>query len=370
MTEDNDCKQSKIVFRILCAVCVAIAVLVFGGIYDDYHEIEQIDLLQVLGIDHDGGEIVLTALGSQKSGDSPILYTGKGEAMNRAAANMQTEAGAEYLHFGHVKYIILSKNASKEKISDVLDYCIRMPDIGLNAALFYVEATARESMENVEQDKDLSKILESMSNKGKETSLMYNYTLIDVISSLKREGFALVSAFGVENQQVIPVGTAVLQEKGETIMLDKQETSILALLDKRLRSYSLVVEGAGGKGVGIDMSEAKVDYKAESMDNKWKINITIHLTCGLDELYSEQEMLDRQGIIEIEDAVETKVKGQVDTLIEKSFSLGIDYCYLGQRAYLILGNLEARKLENLEYSVVVEADINRTYAIGEGAEDE
>lgn len=366
----NDNKYSVYAFRCLCVLCVAVAVLAFGGIYDDYHEIEKIDLLQVIGIDHQDDMVELTALGSQKSGEKPTLYRGAGEAMNRAAANMQTEAGAEYLHFGHVKYIIISKEAAREKISDVLDYCIRMPDIGLNAAMYYVDTSAGETMSNLEDGQNLSKILEAMAMKGRDTSAMYSYTLMDIITCLKRNGFALSSAFEVKEGQVVPMGTAVLPEQGDPVLLNDDETSMLALLNGRLKSFSQVVEGEDSKGVGVDISETEVKYRLTRGEVAWTLSTEITLQCGLDELYTQQEMLDRQGIIEIEAAVEKKIQGQVEELIAKSKEIGIDFCQMGQKAYMLSGQESRDRFMEMKYEVKVNASINRTYAIGEGADNE
>ncbi|MBR5137100.1 MAG: hypothetical protein IKV30_03660 [Clostridia bacterium] len=364
--EYKDSKMSVFVYRVLCMACIVVAVLVFGGIYNDYHEIEKIDLLQVVGIDHEGDMVKLAALGSQKSGEKPILYRGEGRAMNQAAANMQTEAGAEYLHFGHVKYIVISKEAAESKISDVLDYCIRMPDIGLNAALYYVEETALENMSSLDEGQNLSKILEAMAMKGRETSIMYSYTLMDVVACIKRNGFALASCFKVEEGQVVPNGTAVLPEEGKPFLLNMEQTYVLALLDGRLKNFSLVLEGEENKGVGIDISETNVKY---DIDGK-ELVIEVTLQCGLDELYTEQEMLDRQGIVEIEQAIQTKIKKQIDGVIDLSKNVEIDICQLGQQAYLLSGNKECMDFQNFETTVKVVATINRTYAIGEGADDE
>lgn len=366
-------KENRIsvyVFRVLCVACVVIAILVFGGIYDDYHEIEKIDLLQVLGIDRQDDMVNLAALGSQKSGEKPVLYTGQGEAMNRAAANMQTEAGAEYLHFGHVKYIVISKEAAKNKISDILDYCIRMPDIGLNAALYYVEEPVLETMEALEPGQNLSKILEAMATKGRKTSVMYSYTLMDVITCIQRNGFALASCFTMENGQVVPKGTAVLPENGEPFLLDMEQTAIIALLDGRLKNFSQVVEGNDNKGVGIDISETNVTYDLVKEKDGLVLSIEVKLQCGLDELYTEQEMLDRQGIVKIEKAVSNKLKKQIEDVIAKSKEIEIDICKLGQKAYLISGNKDNMALDNIGVQVSVVATINRTYAIGEGANNE
>ncbi len=359
---------STMAFRTLCAVCLVIALLVFGGIYEDYHELEVIDLIQVIGIDHVDDEVTVTALGSQMSNKQPAIYRGSGEAVNKAVANMQTEAGTAYLHFGHVKYIVISDEAARSRITDVLDYCIRMPDIGLNAAIYYVDGSAGKTIESVEEGKNLSKILDSMALKGIETSVMYRYTLIDVVSSLLRNGFAMASEFAVEEGQVVPKGLAVLPEKGDPIHLDKDEMRLLALLDGRLNSYSEVITGAVDDWVGVDISETSVEYSAHWQDGRWMLEIEISMQCGLNELHKDQEMLDREEMKRIEDAIHEEMYSSVEDLIQKSYDLGLDICGLGQQAYLLTGKKETMDYNNISYNLKVNATLNRTYAIGESAE--
>lgn len=366
--QSRNVSTSTKAFRGFCVVCLMIALLVFGGIYDDYHELETIDLIQVISIDHQEDMVTITALGSQMSNEKPAIYKGSGEAMNKAIANMQTEAGTAYLHFGHVKYIVLSDTAASSKISDVLDYCIRMPDIGLNAAIYYVDGSAGKTMQDVEEGKNLSEILDSMAAKGLETSVMYRYTLIDVISSLLRNGFAMTSEFAVEEGKVVPKGLAVLPEKGDPIHLNKDEMRLLALLEGRLKNFSEVITGDDDKGVGVDISETNVEYSILWQDDKWMLNIEISMQCGLDELHKDQEMLDREGLKQIEEAIHRRIYNSVNDLIQKSYNLGLDICGLGQRAYLLTGKKETMDYNNISYQLIVNATLNRTYAIGEGAE--
>lgn len=184
----------------LLIIYIIIFVLPLSGcksIYNNYKEIEQLLVIQTMGLDTQGGGVLLSlASAAGSSVSSPRRLHSSGESITTAMERIYNYSYEEQLFLSHVGQLIIGEDAAEQGIDDYLAYISRTPAMRLDMPMFVVrEGSALDAIMQVGDGKrGISEILETVEVSSLRRGDSGIYTAADVLRDSMRWGSALICA--------------------------------------------------------------------------------------------------------------------------------------------------------------------------------
>ena len=94
-----------------------------NGIYSNFREVEQLLVIQTMGLDYyQEGVSLSLASGTNSQSSSPILLHGTGISVTSAIDQILNYSQAEELFMAHIGHVVLGEEAAKNGIDKYLSY--------------------------------------------------------------------------------------------------------------------------------------------------------------------------------------------------------------------------------------------------------
>ena len=189
-------------FYTTCVLLCALPLSGCGSLYSNYREVEQLRVMQAMGLDMSPGGVTVTLAAAQdRSGSAPLCFSGTGESVSSAIEAARLHAVEEDLFTGHLKYILVGEEAARKSIDPYLSYICRSPDARMDMPLFILRgADAREAMAAAGNgEKGASEVLQAAHSKLDAQFGGHVFTAAEILRSIERSGSALVCALNYES---------------------------------------------------------------------------------------------------------------------------------------------------------------------------
>ena len=195
--------------RLLIIYIVIFALPLSGckSIYNNYKEIEQLLVVQTMGLDTQGGGVLLSlASAAGSNGSSPRRLHSSGESITTAMERIYNYSYEEQLFLSHVGQLIIGEDAAELGIDDYLAYISRTPAMRLDMPIFVVrDGSALDAIMQVGDGKrGISEILETVEVSSLRRGDSGIYTAADVLRDSMRWGSALICALECSNASETP----------------------------------------------------------------------------------------------------------------------------------------------------------------------
>ena len=353
---------------------------VFG---DDSREIDQLELVETVGIDAAGKLTTVTASTGTFSGE-PVLLKNTAVTVSRAVREMQNYTDRQYIFYGHAAHILIGEAAARQNLSRYLDYIERDSEVRLDTKLYIVQGgTAEDAITAVSNETETAgELLESLDRDVQLFSESYVFNCGEVSEMLAKRGCALVAAVMLENVDNIldSENSTTIQSAGYAVI---QDEALLCFLDTNLsrgvnllidRTGSDVVEAPDGAGswFAARLTGGETKYTPVFEDGKLsKVKIDVTLHCNLDELHTSLNLYDEAVIRKLEEGVSAVEAWRVQEVLNRMQTLCCDFCDLQTRVRKTSSWRFDRMREpweiifpTLEFEVSVKTILERTYDVG------
>ena len=185
-----------------------------GSIYSNYREIQQLMVVQTMGIDREkGGVQVSMAAAAEASGGGPRRMSAQGSTITAAIDRAYKLSYEEEIFFSHVNHLLVGEAAAEEGLDAFLDYVSQSPTMRIDIPLYIVRGgTANQAvMEVGDSSKGISEVMQTVHESFASPSNSRVFTVADTINSLLRYGSALVCAV-----ECVPSSESISPEKSES----------------------------------------------------------------------------------------------------------------------------------------------------------
>lgn len=185
-----------------------------GSIYSNYREIQQLMVVQTMGIDREkGGVQVSMAAAAEASGGGPRRMSAQGSTVTDAIDRAYKLSYEEEIFFSHVNHLLVGEAAAEEGLDAFLDYVSQSPTMRIDIPLYIVRGgTANQAvMEVGDSSKGISEVMQTVHESFASPSNSRVFTVADTINSLLRYGSALVCAV-----ECVPSSESVSPGKSES----------------------------------------------------------------------------------------------------------------------------------------------------------
>ncbi|MEG1908613.1 MAG: Ger(x)C family spore germination C-terminal domain-containing protein [Oscillospiraceae bacterium] len=355
-----------------------------GSIYENYHEIGDLQLVQTLGIDSDGESMEVTISTGQSLGDQPAAVISRGGASIIAGMEaLQDYSAKEELYFAHTRYALLGDGAAKHALPDFLDYIARSTQLRMDVALFVVKnGTAKNLITLSGKDSaDISESLSSVERDVRRRGDSYAFTCREIIRSLAENGSALVCAVGASQTKdsvfsetgevtATPAGYAIIKNGALCGYLDADAARGANILINRAGYGAVTIkDGRGGILTTFpDNIDSKISADWGEDGHLKRIIADVELLAGIAELENGVDITDEEFLNFAKTELAQKLKAWCVKTLKASQDLQADFLGLSAllrknypREFEKMPNTFCEELSNAELVVNVRGEVRRTY---------
>ena len=367
---------------VLLALCLCLCLL--GGcggrwIYSDYREIDQLELIQALGLDAEGEYTTATA--STGGTDEPVVLRSTARSVSRAMRQMQDYTSRKYIFFGHTGHLLLGEKAALQGLEQYMEHMERFVEMRLNTFLYVVrDGTAEEAISATgRQGEGIVSLLTSLEKDVQLMNESHVFTCGEVAEALAENGCALAAAVSLEEQEDILAGESPLTvcTRGYAILKDGK---LAGYLDPELARGANLLQSLGGEDIlevpdgagswaALRLTGSRVRYTPQFADGELQsLHIRVELECSLEELRAPMDTWREESMELLERGAEELELERIRQVLELSRNMDADFCGIGSRvrqagplAYDGMGTPWEERFPALPMEAEVSCRLLRTY---------
>lgn len=372
--------------KLLAAALCVLATLTLGGcengnLYSDMREIDQLELIQTIGLDaaEDGYVTATAASGVSIGSGSSTVLENTSRTVARALREMQNYTSKKYIFYSHVRYLLIGEDAARAGLGRYLDYVERTVDVRLGTGLIIVRGgRAGELIKLTSSDEEsTAELLESLE---KDVRLMSESSVSscgEVAEKLAETGSAVAAAVTLERGEedgfrIVSTGYAVIKDGALAGYVDTGTARAVNLLAGEVEGDVTEVPDGNGSFAALRITGGKAEFDADISDGvPTAIRISAKVTANIEELGSRIDIYDEAVTDRLADELARLEAERIAAVLAMSRELECDF--LGIAGHLRMKHpiaMDAVKdeweslLASAEITVSVDAEIERTYDIG------
>ena len=403
---------------LLITMCALPALSGCSSIYSNYREIQQLMVVQTMGIDREkGGVQVSMAAAAEASGGGPRRMSAQGSTITAAIDRAYKLSYEEEIFFSHVNHLLVGEAAAEEGLDAFLDYVSQSPTMRIDIPLYIVRgSTANQAvMEVGDSSKGISEVMQTVHESFASPSNSRVFTVADTINSLLRYGSALVCAVecvpssesvspgksasaqggGEQNAQqgeeqnpqqeegqnaqdktqgetplmAVPAGYAVIRDGKLCKFIEPEEAAAVGLLTGRLPITDITVTDRNGKDASLELNQGSAEITPVwgGKGQLKGLNIQAQVSASVLETDNWQQGSSNEYINHLTAQLESAVSQRLSSLLRTSMKLKADFLGLAGQVerkspenYRLMSQRFSELLPGLELQITVSGQLSHT----------
>lgn len=255
------------------APALAAALLFSGCGGGEVYEVEQLRIMQTLGVDKSPGgvRVSLAAASGPGAGDEARCFSGEGRSISDGLERVRSRSMEEQLFCGHLRQLLLGQALAESGPEPLLSFVCRSPDARLDTPLFLVRGGSAGDLmaETGSGDKSVSELLQAEETRLRARTGAPPFTAADLLRGLERSGAGVVWAVEQSSPSerkpeeepadaLKGAGLAVLNQQRLLGFLNEEETLGTCLLLEKVAAWDYVLELDPGKTVCVELREERL----------------------------------------------------------------------------------------------------------------
>lgn len=358
-----------------------------GSIYSNYREVEQIKVIQTMGLDYIPGGVKLS-LSSDSGGsgsEEPLCFECTGSSISEAMDKIRTYSSEEDLFFAHISRIIIGEEAAKHGIDNYLSYVCRSPKIRIDTPIFIIkgETAAHLMSELSSSTKGVSEVLEAVEANISNLSNRQILNTAEIINSMEKNGGATICALeftegaqqnsdsesGEKDMTASISGYAVMNNSQLCSFINMDEAVGLCFLLNRVGISNIIIEDINGEPVTMEISRGGSRLSPRWGDDGELIGIDVfaNVSATVLEMEENKEISEAELSDYLISGLESEVSSRIAAVLQLSRKLQTDFLGLGSKIeleapykYRSMDSSFIEKLPSLELRVSVSGELCHT----------
>ena len=329
-----------------------------GSIYSIYRDVERLRPIQTMGLDVQGGRVVMSAAGIEPSGTAPFALCESGSSISQALVHLQNSFPEAEPYYAHVEYFLLGWEAAEQGILPWLEWLERNPQMRLDTGIFVVDGTAAALILNATGSQvGTTERMESLAQELKSLGEGHLYTVRQLASSLAERGAGLCGLLRLADHQaivkngdsgsILPSGFAVFREDQMVEIIGEEEAPGLLLFLGKPQGARIEIESENAGLVTLMLDSGR----AEASCKDGVVEIQAELYASILELEGRTD----PDLDQLNQALAREVCRWIVGLVERAQRLDCDY----------LGLCDGDSPAGLEFHIRAAADVERSYDLRE-----
>ena len=187
--------------KAICVILALASAFTLTGctsVYSNFKEIEQLLVIQDMGLDKQGGGVLLSlcSASDESTGNVPKRLYGTGDSITTALEHIYNYSFEDILFCSHISHVLIGEKAAESGIDDYLSYICRSPIMRLDIPLFIVKgSTAQDAVLKVgDGNRGVVEIMDSVEMSVGRLGNSSLYTAAETVRNLDRCGSSLICA--------------------------------------------------------------------------------------------------------------------------------------------------------------------------------
>ncbi len=383
---------------IIYSICFSLLLSGCTTIYNNYKEIEQLLVVQTMGLDEQGGGVMLSlASAAGSNGSQPRRLSAAGDSITTAMERIYNYSYEEQLFLSHVGQLVIGESAAEKGIDNYLAYISRTPEMRLDMPMFVViGGTAEDAVMQVGDGKrGISEVLETVEVSSRRRGDSGIYTAADVLRDSMRWGSALICALEctdasetAESAGGNSPDTSQSPQSSETPRLTAAAQGFAVIREGKLCRYlsreQAIAVGFLRNDVGIsdvqvrdkygDLVVLEIDSGSSRVKALWSapgelkgLDVQVDVGASVIEISGHGELQSAEYSDHLTAQLEALISGYVTETMQASKELKADFLGLttavekdSPENYRLLSRDFPELLPELELSITVSAQLRHT----------
>ena len=331
--------------RALIFAMAAVIMLCCGGcsvshLWADYREIDDLELIRVLGVDKGAEGVTVTAgTGEWIDGERSRIISERAADLPSAINSMRCNPVGREPCFTHTEYLLAGEDCAREGLGGLLDYVERMTALRLKTGLFIVKGDSAESaIKNCAgENSSASDMLKYISGNVELMGLGSVYSCGQVGASLADRGIALAQAVkirensGSEGEYILePTGYAALSDGRLLCFFEGEEARGMSMLTGRVKTCGISAELPGGGEAVTELYSLNVRTLPRRTEGRLTgVDVELDARANLLQVSGDANVEDVAVRAAIEEQLARDVEDAVAGVISRTQTLGLDFGGIG-----------------------------------------
>ena len=279
-----------------------------GSIFTNYREIEQMQLIQTLGVDRMGNRLSVSVSGGHSSETTKLSrMTAAGPSILTAMELLQDYTASEQLYYAHTRYVLLGETVVQDALPELIDYMARSTQLRSDIPVLIVRnGTAGDLVLRCgQEDTDITDALKSIIRDSQRRGDCTIFTLQSLISDLAESKAALLAAVEprpltdtepqAELEEITPIltGYAILKDAKLAGYLDLEDARGVNYLRNKTGTESITLPQVGQAGqvtLTLTRSRAKTEPVFAADGRITGIHVTVRAAAFVEEMEHPEEL--------------------------------------------------------------------------------
>lgn len=408
--------------RLIC-ILLALALIpqlcACSTVYTNYREMEQLLVLQTMGLDYaDGGGVVLSLASGAASGKrtAPVRMRLTGATIASALLRAQNYSFEESLFFSHMEAVVMGEEYAKRGTVDCVDYICQSPRLRMDMPIYIVKGgTAEDALLNTGDDSaGISELLRGVREYYDVRGDGSVYTVSDFTRDTLRHGSALICTLALapssqqtgvqpadtsnaptdegadtegaaendeaadtaagdatQNQRLTAAaaGYAVMRDMKLCAYIDLDDSLGVSFLKNAVGQSDVTVTDRRGEAVTLEINDGECDISPQwaSDGTLSRIDIAARVDATVLEADGTAEFADAEYVDQLTAQLESYVSGKISGILRLAGDLEADFVALGAAVersdpinWAAISALFPSMLPTLELRVTVNGRITHT----------
>lgn len=393
--------------KAICVILALASAFTLTGctsVYSNFKEIEQLLVIQDMGLDKQGGSVLLSlcSASDESTGDVPKRLYGTGDSITTALEHIYNYSFEDIIFCSHISHVLIGEKAAENGIDDYLSYICRSPIMRLDIPLFVVKgSTAQDAVLKVgDGSRGIVEIMDSVEISVGRLGNSSLYTAAETVRNLDRCGSSLICAvelaeplesdsgapsgdspsssedgdFAAQDEgsgklTAVVYGYAVIRDGKLCKFLDRDEAIAVGFLTNKVGLTNVTVRDRHGSLVvlEIDSGGSEVTPVWSGTGELTGLNIAVDVRASIVEVSGSSDMRSAEYTDHITAQLEALISDYVSRVMLTSRELRSDFLCLAQAverddpsAFLMLPQSFPDLLPSLELQISVSGQLTHT----------
>jgi spore germination protein KC len=343
-------------------------------------EIDEINLIHVMGIDYKEGEYVLTAIYSSSQGADPEkgsegdeeVSEGRGSTPFEAFQNLKLK-NKKSVSIANTGYFLIGEDAAKKNIEKCIDFLSRDETVKMESLIFVTQGSEASYFisEGIEKGQIVHEDLEAVEQKQQELVTRNDNTLVNILNEIENITTGVIIPYlKAEENSFLLGGYAVFDNLSLVDYLDLDTSAGINIIKNIIRAYPIYLDD----DVALSLSYSKSRIKSELDNEQVKVVIHVDFETMVKEVNVNEDIFRNEALNNITEMQNDYIINIMKKATNYSTSSGRDILQIAR----LVQNQHTKKwseiegewdnmISDIQYEFDVKSKVTKSFILGVGS---